>query len=122
MSSWVRSKSWLAKKLKELKNECWSENYCDIISKVISHLIDYENNTQDWEFDEYTNKFASEDLMQDYTKYRAEKFWFSQVARDLRDVEYDDDYYLIDDTYGDVRNIDEKDVIERIDDILSDFK
>ena len=122
MSNWIRSKSWLIKKLKELKRDLYSDNFEETIRNVENCIYCYENNTWDSSLDRYLNKFESVDYMMQYLEYRYKTFWFSQVARDLREVKYDSDYYLIDDAYWTVYNIDEKDVEEWIDDILYDLK
>lgn len=122
MSNWIRSKSWLIKKLKELKRDLYSDNFEETIRLVEDYINTYQYNTGDNSLDHYTNKFETVDYMMWYLEYRYKTFWFSQVARDLREVKYDSDYYLIDDTYWTVYDIDEKDVDERIDDILYDLK
>ena len=122
MSNWIRSKSWLIKKLKELKRDLYSDNFEETIRNVENCIYYYENNTWDSSLDRYLNKFESAEYMMWYLEYRCKTFWFSQVARDLREVKYDSDYYLIDDTYWTVYDIDEKDVEEWIDDILYDLK
>jgi hypothetical protein len=122
MSNWIRSKSWLIKKLKELKRDLYSDNFEETIRNVENCIYYYENSTWDSSLDRYLNKFEPADYMMWYLEYRCKTFWFSQVARDLRKVKYDSDYYLIDDVYWTVYDIDEKDVEEWIDDILYDLK
>jgi hypothetical protein len=122
MSKWIRSKSWLIKKLKELKRDLYSDNFEETIRNVENCIYYYENSTWDSSLDRYLNKFEPADYMMWYLEYRCKTFWFSQVARDLREVKYDSDYYLIDDVYWTVYDIDEKDVEEWIDDILYDLK
>ena len=122
MSKWIRSKSWLIKKLKELKRDLYSDNFEETIRNVENCIYYYENSTWDSSLDRYLNKFEPVDYMMWYLEYRYKTFWFSQVARDLREVKYDSDYYFIDDTYWTVYDIDEKDVEEWIDDILYDLK
>lgn len=122
MSNWIRSKSWLIKKLKELKRDLYSDNFEKTISLVEDCINTYQYNTGDNSLDHYINTFEPVEYMMWYLEYRCKQFWFSQVARDLRDVKYDSDYYLIDNTYWTVYDIDEKDVESRIDDILYDLK
>lgn len=114
----MKSKRALKKAIKEFKDTVIWDNKDRVIGEVCNLLNEYWNDTQDWSLDEYTYKFTSADLMEDYIKDRMNKYWLSQVARDIKAIDSDDDYYWIDDTYWEVFVIDPEDVEDWIDDIL----
>ena len=93
----------------------------DAIRECNDALITYENDTQDSEYDNYTYTFESSDGLEDYIRYRMDTFWPSQVARDLKDVDSDDDYYMIDDVYWYVSTVSDWDVMSWLEDILDDI-
>ena len=93
----------------------------DAIREWNNTLIDYWNETQDREYDYYTNTFESADMLEDYIRYRMETFWPSQVARDLKNLDSDDDYYKIDDVYWDISTVSDWDVMYWLEEILDDI-
>lgn len=104
--------------LLQYKQDVWGENKDKTINAVINDIIDFENENQNWDLDEYTYTFASSDTMEEYIKNRLNDFWLSQVARDLQSVDSDDDYYKIDDVDGEVTVISVEEIQDWIDEII----
>jgi hypothetical protein len=46
----------------------------DAVNLVINTIIDYENDTQDWDYDNYTIEFLSSDQLEDYIINRLHTF------------------------------------------------
>jgi hypothetical protein len=42
----------------------------EAINSVINTIIDYENDTQDWDYDDYTVEFLRSDQLEDYIAHR----------------------------------------------------
>lgn len=112
------TKEELKEKLLQHKEDVWDENKDRVINETISDIIDFENENQNWELDDYTYTFTHIDLMEDYIKSRLKDFWLSQVARDLQSVDSDDDYYKIDDVDGEVTVITVEEIKDWIDEII----
>lgn len=112
------TKEELKEKLLQHKEDVWNENKDRIINEVISDIIDFENENQNWELDDYTYTFSHIDLMEEYIKSRLKDFWLSQVSRDLQSVDSDDDYYKIDDVDGEVTVISVEEIQDWIDEII----
>ena len=94
----------------------WEEAVWDVINTI----IDYENDTQDWDYDNYTVEFLSSDQLEDYIINRLHTFWPAQVAKDLEWIDSDDEYYRVDDVFWDVTTLCEWDIANWIWDILDD--
>lgn len=93
----------------------------DAVNDVINTIIDYENDTNDWDYDGYTVEFLRSDQLEDYIAYRLKTFWPAQVAKDLEWIDSDDEYYKVDDVFWDVTTLCEWDVANWIWDILDDI-
>ena len=104
--------------LLQYKQDVWDENKDKTINAVINDIIDFENENQNWELDEYTYRFTNVDMMEEYIKNRLKDFWLSQVSRDLKNVDSDDDYYKIDDVDGEVTVISVEEIQDWIDEII----
>ena len=112
------TKKELKEKLLQYKEDVWNENKDRTINEVISDIIDFENENQNWELDDYTNTFSHIDLMEGYINSRLQQFGLSQVSRDLQSVDSDDDYYKIDDVDGEVTVISVEEIQDWIDEII----
>ena len=112
------TKEELKEKLLQHKEDVWDENRDKVINETIIDIIDFENENHNWELDDYTYTFSHIDLMEDYIKNRLKDFWLSQVARDLKSVDSDDDYYKIDDVDGEVTVISVEEIKDWIDEII----
>lgn len=112
-------------KLKELKeNISWSSLDSDICD-AINICIDYENETQDYSAEYIHSYIYDEDMLGEYIQYRLKEYGARIVAQDLAWLGDDSSYYYIDDTYGDVTNIDVdrlKEIIDEMIDALWDDK
>lgn len=104
--------------LHQYKQDVWNENKDKTINAVINDIIDFENENQNWDLDEYTYRFTNVDMMEEYIKNRLKDFWLSQVSRDLKNVDSDDDYYMIDDVDGEVTVISVEEIQDWIDEII----
>lgn len=104
--------------LLQYKEDVWDENKDKTINAVINDIIDFENENQNWDLDEYTYRFTNVDMMEEYIKKRLKDFWLSQVSRDLKNVDSDDDYYMIDDVDGEVTVISVEEIQDWIDEII----
>ena len=112
------TKEELKENLLQYKQDVWDENKDKTINAVINDIIDFENENQNWDLDEYTYTFTGIDMMEDYIKNRLKDFWLSQVSRDLQSVDSDDDYYKIDDVDGEVTVISVEEIQDWIDEII----
>lgn len=112
------TKEELKENLLQYKQDVWDENKDKTINAVINDIIDFENENQNWELDEYTYRFTNVDMMEEYIKNRLKDFWLSQVSRDLQSVDSDDDYYKIDDVDGEVTVISVEEIQDWIDEII----
>ena len=112
------TKEELKEKLLQHKEDVWNENKDRIINEVTNDIIDFENENQNWDLDDYTYTFSHIDLMEDYIKNRLKDFGLSQVSRDLQSVDSDDDYYKIDDVDGEVTVISVEEIQDWIDEII----
>ena len=92
----------------------------EAVGDVINTIIDYENDTQDWDYDNYTIEFLSSDQLEDYIINRLHTFWPAQLAKDLEWIDSDDEFYKVDDVFWDVTTLCEWDVANWIWDILDD--
>lgn len=112
------TKEELKENLLQYKQDVWDENKDKTINEVINDIIDFENENQNWDLDEYTYRFTNVDMMEEYIKNRLKDFWLSQVSRDLQSVDSDDDYYKIDDVDGEVTVISVEEIQDWIDEII----
>ena len=112
------TKEQLKENLLQYKQDVWNENKDKTINAVINDIINFENENQNWDLDEYTYRFTGIDMMEEYIKNRLNDFWLSQVSRDLKNVDSDDDYYMIDDVDGEVTVISVEEIQDWIDEII----
>lgn len=115
----IKTKRWLKRAFKELLNELYSWNREDTINDAKNLIIDYWNNTGDRSLEELSYKFESYDTVEDYLVNKLKTEGVYWVAQALESVNSSSDYYEIDDTYWTVYCIDEKDVEERLDEMIS---
>lgn len=109
-------------KLKELKeNVSWSTIDSDICN-AINICIDYENETQDYSAEYIHSNIYDEDILGDYIQHRLKEFGPRQVAQDLAWLKDDSSYYEIDDTFGDITNIDADRLREIIDEMIYELE
>lgn len=111
----------LKKDLMEIKaNGIWYDyerTYCDIINLV----IEYMNETQDFELEDYTNRYTDEDMVNDYINHIASQYWPYYVSQRLSDLDWTYDYYKIDDVFWDITEMTQSDVEELLDEILDEL-
>lgn len=112
----------LIEKLEAYKKDVWSENRDKTITNVINLISDYDEDERTSLYDDFAYTFTSVDTLEEYIKSRLKEYWVSQVAKDLKDVESDSNYYKIDDVFGDVSDICDEDVKEWIDEIIDELK
>lgn len=117
----IKTKRWLKKALKELKNDLCSSNWESTIGEAQNLLTDYGNATGDWDLENYMYKFESFEGVEDYIINKVRKDGIYWTARALESVDGEYDYYQIDDVDGTVYCIDERDVEERLDDMISEL-
>lgn len=104
-------------KLKELKeNITWSTIDSDICD-AINICIDYENETHDYSAEYIHSYIYDEELLGQYIQHRLKECGPMTVAHDLVWLQDDSSYYYIDNTYGDVTNID----IDKLKDIIDEM-
>lgn len=117
----IKTKRWLKRALKELKNDLYSGNWESTIGEVQNLLIDYGNATGDRDLDNFMYKFESYDAVEDYLvdKLRTEGVYW--VAQALESVDSSSDYYEIDNDNGAIYCIDEKDVEDRLDEMINEL-
>ncbi len=109
-------------KLKELKEDISWRTIDSDICEAINICIDYENETSDYSTEYIHSGIYDEDMLGEYIKYRLKEFGPRTIAQDLQWLQDDSSYYRIDDTYGDVTNIDEDKLKDIIDDMLYALK
>lgn len=117
----IKTKRWLKKALKELKNNLYSWNWESTIGEAQNLLTDYGNATGDRDLDSFTYKFESYDAVEDYIINKVRKDGVYWTAKALESVDGEYDYYQIDDVDGTIYCIDERDVEERLDDMISEL-
>lgn len=114
----IKTKRWLKRAFKELLNELYSWNREDTISDAKNLIIDYWNNTGDRSLEELSYKFESYDIVEDYLVNKLKTEGIYWVAQALEGVDGSHDYYEIDDTEGTIYCIDERDVEDRLKEII----
>ena len=108
--------------LKAIKESGITYRFEDDYRDIINLVIDYMNETQDFSLDKYTYRFTDEYMLWEYIRHRLKEFWALTVARDLKDIDEDTEYYIIDDTFWNVRNATEDDVKELLDEIIEELE
>ena len=119
------TKKELIEKLTGLKKDVRAENRDKTITNVINLLADYDDEDKHEStslYDDFAYRFTSVDTLEEYIKSRLREYWVSQVAKDLKDVESDSNYYKVDDVFGDVSDVDDDDVKDWIDEIIDELK
>ena len=92
----------------------------DVVSDVMDALCDY-NSDNDYELDSYTYTYETSDWVEEFIKYTIENYWILTLKHRLEEVDWDVEYYRIDDVDWTIYTRDYYDVEEWIDDILSEL-
>jgi len=114
------------KELKELKERIenieigydYEKTYCDLINAT----IDYQNDTQTWDFEGIFEEYIDDELLSDAVKDNLERFGVWAVRNLLDDIKDECGVYRID-AYGyghDITDGDLKDIKEQILEIIND--
>ena len=99
----------------QLKN-----TYCDldsIISDAMSDICDYDGDN-DFELDSYTYYYETTDWIEEFVKYTVDTCWLLTLKNRLSEVDWDYEYYHVDDVDWTIYPRDFSDVEEWIDDVL----
>lgn len=116
----------MKEKLKELKEKVenieisydYEQTYCDLINAT----IDYQNDTQTWDFEYIFEEFIDDELLEQAIQYNLKEYGVWAVRNLLDDIKYDDGIYKVD-AYGYGHNITVEDleyIKEQIIDIIND--
>lgn len=120
----------MEKELKELKKRIegieisynYEETYCDLINAT----IDYQNETQKWNFEYIFEEFIDEELLKDQVKYNLDEFGVWAVRNLLDDIKDECGIYKIDAygyghdlTYEDLKDIKDQ-ILETIENLESE--
>jgi len=113
------NKQELIEKLREYKSAL-KNSYCDldsIISDTISDICDY-NSDNDYELDSYTYYYETSDWIEEYIKYTVATWWLLTLKNRLSEIDWDYEWYHVDDVDWTIYPRDFGDVEDWIDDIL----
>lgn len=117
----IKTKRWLKTALKKQLENLHGGNWENTINETINLLIDYWNTTQDRELDKYIYAFADSDYVEDYIANKVKEDGVYWTAKLIESVDGTYDYYRIDDIDGSVYCIDDSDVEERLNDMISEL-
>lgn len=113
------NKEELIEKLLDYKSAL-KNTYCDldsVISDVMSDVCDY-NNDNDFSLDSYTYYYETTDWIEEFVKYTVDTCWLLTLKDRLSEVDWDYEWYHVDDTDWTIYPRDFSDVEEWINDIL----
>ena len=113
------NKQELIEKLRDYKSAL-KNSYCDldsIISDTISDICDY-NSDNDYELDSYTYYYETSDWIEEYIKYTVATWWLLTLKNRLSEIDWDYEWYHVDDVDWTIYPRDFGDVEDWIDDIL----
>lgn len=116
------SKEELIQKLLEYKAQL-KNTYCDlddVISDVMSDVCDYDNDN-DFELDSYTYYYETIDWIEEFIKQTLQDWWILCLKNRLSEVDWDYEWFHIDDVDWTIYPRDFYDVEEWIDDMLSEL-
>lgn len=118
------------KKLKELKERIenieigydYEETYCDLINAT----IDYQNETQTWNFESIFEDYCDDEILESQVEYNLKNFGVWAVRNLLDDIKDECGIYKIDAygyghdiTYDDLKDI-KNDILETIEQLESE--
>lgn len=112
----------MKKRLKQLKNEIESINigydlekdYCDLINAT----IDYQNETQTWDFEYIFEEYIDDEILKDTIEYNLKEYGVWAVRNLLDDIKDENGIYRID-AYGYGHDITTEDLEEIKEEILN---
>jgi len=113
------NKQELIEKLRDYKSAL-KNSYCDldsIISDAMSDICDY-NSDNDYELDSYTYYYETSDWIEEFIKQTLQDWWILTLKNRLSEVDWDYDWYHIDDVDWTIYPRDFSDVEDWIDEIL----
>ena len=113
------TKEELIQKLLEYKADLQNQ-YCDldsVISDVMSDVCDY-NNDNDFQLDSYTYTYETTDWIEEFVKYTVDTCWLLTLKNRLSEVDWDYEWYHVDDVDWTIYPRDFSDVEEWIWDML----
>lgn len=109
-------------KLEELKDKIEeieiTYDYEDTYNNLYNTVIDYENDTQDWDFDYLFEEYVSYDLAEDIAKNELESGGLVRLYYFLGDANLNNDMFRIN-GYGNLEDIDKDDLEYLKDEILN---
>lgn len=109
-------------KLEELKNKIEeieiTYDYEDTYNNLYNTVIDYENDTQDWDFDYLFKEYVSYDLAEDIAKNELENGGLVRLYYFLGDANLNNDMFRIN-GYGNLEDINKDDLEYLKDEILN---
>ena len=108
------NKEGLKKKIEEIEiTYDYEQTYCNLRNAV----IDYENETQDWDLDYAFDEFVDEEILKEMVKYKIDNEGLWSVINLLSDINYYNGIYRID-AYGYGHDIVKEDLETLKEDIL----
>lgn len=113
------NKQELIEKLRDYKSTLQNQ-YCDlddIVSGVMEDVCDY-NSDNDYELDSYTYYYETTDWIEEFVKHTVDTCWLLTLKNRLSEVDWDYEWYHVDDVDWTIYPRDFSDVEEWIDDIL----
>lgn len=109
-------------KLEELKDKIEeieiTYDYEDTYNNLYNTVIDYENDTQDWDFDYLLEEYVSYDLAEDIAKNELENGGLVRLYYFLGDANLNNDLFRIN-GYGNLEDINKEDLEYLKDEILN---
>lgn len=107
----------LRKFLRDFKVGSINESYTELLNAT----IDYGNDTGDWQFEDYFNDFADDEIVAMQVKDWADSGDIQMIKNYLEDVNLDNGVYYVD-GYGWLRDVDDSDLYYIRDEILSELE
>lgn len=99
----------LEKLLKEIEKIEINYNYEESYTNLYNTIIDYQNNTQDFDFEYLFENFINYDLAEELTKYELEKNGLIRLYYFLNNVNLNNDFFMIN-GYGNLKDISKEDI------------
>lgn len=111
------TKQEVIKKLKELKENTTRSTVNEDCRDALNICYNLQDDG-DYDTEYITSQIVQEDLLSEYITHRLKEYWAMQVARDLKGISEDSEWFYIDDVYGTVESVDADKLKDLIDEMV----